>query len=309
MPINTLPPAPLPTDSIADFDTKAFALAAALEPFRTEANTLLSQAETAAANAVNAPGVTGTSTTSLLIGTGSKALTIETGKSFAVGMIVTIYNTPTPTNWMQGNITAFTASTGALTVNVTSTSGSGTLAAWTVKPVPTTLKGLQSIAVPAAAMRPRITNGPSSAVIETATNKVMLQGLNFDPAVIEYAQISFSMPKSWNLGVVYAIPFWYAASGSGDVVWAFQGVGFGDNATLDAAFGAEQISTDTLTTANTLRIGPITPAITIAGTLSANSMVALQVKRNATAAGDTLAVDATLIGFLLLYTLNADTDA
>lgn len=91
-----------------------------------------SAAAASAATAVNAPGTQGTSTTSLVIGTGSKTLTIQTGKSIVVGMTVKIANTAAPTNWMAGDVTAYNSGTGSLTVNVSLTNGSGTYAAWTV---------------------------------------------------------------------------------------------------------------------------------------------------------------------------------
>ena len=89
-------------------------------------------AASSAASAVNAPGTSATSTTSLTIGTGSKSLTIETGKQFTIGQTVVIAYTTTPANYMVGQITAFTSGSGAMTVNVTSTGGSGTFAAWSV---------------------------------------------------------------------------------------------------------------------------------------------------------------------------------
>lgn len=83
-------------------------------------------AETAAATAINAPGTSATSTTSLTIGTGSKSLTLaQTGKAFAVGQDVVIARTSAPVNRMIGVITAFDAGSGAMTVNVTDTEGSG----------------------------------------------------------------------------------------------------------------------------------------------------------------------------------------
>lgn len=95
----------------------------------------------AAATAVAAPGTSATSTTSVAIGTGSKAFTIQTGKSLVVGMSVKIAETATPTNWMFGDITAYDSGTGALTVNVIKVNGSGTIAAWTVS-----LSGVQGVA-------------------------------------------------------------------------------------------------------------------------------------------------------------------
>lgn len=73
-----------------------------------------------------------TSTTSLSIATGSKSLTIEAGKSFAIGQPVLIASTAAPANWMHGQVTAYDSGTGALTVTVGTISGSGTVAAWSV---------------------------------------------------------------------------------------------------------------------------------------------------------------------------------
>lgn len=86
----------------------------------------------AGVTAVNAPGTSGTSTTSLAIGTGSKALTTQTAKSWAVGQPVVVASTASPTNFMAGVITAYNSGTGAMTVSVVLTSGSGTLASWNV---------------------------------------------------------------------------------------------------------------------------------------------------------------------------------
>lgn len=89
-----------------------------------------------AQNALNAAGTSATSTSSLTVGTGSKSLTLaQTGKAFAVGQWVNITNTAAPaTNYMVGAITAFNSGTGAMTVNVTFSAGSGTLASWAVHP-------------------------------------------------------------------------------------------------------------------------------------------------------------------------------
>lgn len=77
-------------------------------------------------------GFTGTSVTGLTIGTGSKTLTVQTNKGFVVGMSVKIAFTTTPTIWMHGDVTSYTAATGELIVNVTTKNGSGTQSAWTV---------------------------------------------------------------------------------------------------------------------------------------------------------------------------------
>jgi hypothetical protein len=96
----------------------------ALPTFATECNA------TAVAMTLNATN--STSTTSLLIGLGSKSLTVQTAKSYVVGMTVKIASTASPTNWMLGDVTAYTSGTGALVVAITAIQGSGTVAAWTV---------------------------------------------------------------------------------------------------------------------------------------------------------------------------------
>lgn len=86
-----------------------------------------------AQTALTSPGTSATSTTSLAIGSGSKSLTLsQTGKSFVVGQYVQIVDPSNTNNYMVGGITAFTPGTGAMTVNVVQTGGSGTIASWAV---------------------------------------------------------------------------------------------------------------------------------------------------------------------------------
>lgn len=88
--------------------------------------------ETASTAVLNSAGTSATSTTSIAVGTGSKTLTIQTGKLFQIGQFVIAANTATPANYMIGQITAHNSGTGALTINVLRTGGAGTFAAWTV---------------------------------------------------------------------------------------------------------------------------------------------------------------------------------
>lgn len=89
-------------------------------------------AAASAASAVLSPTTNGTSTTSLTIGTGAQTLTTQTGKNFVVGMSVKIARTAAPTNWMAGDVTAYDGATGALTVDIIATNGSGTFTDWTI---------------------------------------------------------------------------------------------------------------------------------------------------------------------------------
>lgn len=75
-----------------------------------------------------------TSSTSATIGTGAKALTVETDKGFAAGNVVIASENGTPANYMLGTVTSYNTDTGALAFTVASgdTGGSGTIADWVV---------------------------------------------------------------------------------------------------------------------------------------------------------------------------------
>lgn len=112
-------------NQVEDFLAEAAASAAAA---------LVSENNSAASalTALNAPGTSATSTTSLTIGTGSKSLTIQTGKALVPGMDVVIAYTTAPNNRMIGIITSYNSGTGALVVDSVTAEGSGTYANWTV---------------------------------------------------------------------------------------------------------------------------------------------------------------------------------
>lgn len=70
------------------------------------------------------------STTSLTIGNGTKSLTVGTGLSYTVTQNVTI--SFDGSNHMHGEVLAYDAGTGAMSVDVNHHTGSGTYSAWTV---------------------------------------------------------------------------------------------------------------------------------------------------------------------------------
>ena len=149
---------------------------------------------------------------------------------------------------------------------------------------------------------PRSTNGCGVNSLETGTNRVNYDTLDFDKDTAEYAQRWMAMPSNWNLGTITAKFWWTAASGSGDVIWGIQARAFGDNSALDQASGTALTATDTLQTAAAVHISPATSAVTVAGTLAAGIPVCFQIYRYATAGGDTLSVDAQLIAVEITFT-------
>ena len=72
-----------------------------------------------------------TSTTSLLIGTGSKTFVTQSGKNFGVGSFVLATSDADPTNFMLGQVTSYAGA--ALVITVTAIGGSGTKADWTIR--------------------------------------------------------------------------------------------------------------------------------------------------------------------------------
>jgi len=139
---------------------------------------IASYAVAAGASAIASPGLHASSTTSLAIGTGSKAFTIQAGKTFVVGQTVAIFSAANAANFMVGNITAHNSGTGAITVNVTKTGGSGTLADWIFNLTPAIMGDVNVGALTATG----IVTGLSFVPTTTATNGLGLAGTN-NPAL------------------------------------------------------------------------------------------------------------------------------
>lgn len=179
-------------------------------------------------------------------------------------------------------------------------------------------QGKESIWLPAGALKPRDTNGPSRGSVELSTNKVMLDTLDFDGVTEESAQFQNPMPKSWDGGTVSFIPFWTVAdSGSpspiigGGVTWRLSGRALTDGESVDAAQGTKVDSDDQFQGANKLHVGPESSAITVAqGSPTLwPSLITWEISRNPADAQDNMqSHDAKLIGILVFYTTNKPTD-
>lgn len=98
----------------------ANAAASAVAAATSEANAALSAAK-----------LSGTSTTSLLIGTGSKVFTTQASKFFTAGQFLLVTSDADPTNYMHGQVTSYSSTT--LTLNVIDVGGLGIFADWTIR--------------------------------------------------------------------------------------------------------------------------------------------------------------------------------
>lgn len=121
--IRNLPPPPS-RDRPNEFSGEMDAFLAALPDFVADANALEQSLQVVA--------TTGTSTTTLTVGVGSKALTTQPGKAWATGAWVYIFAAAAVSNYMVGRVTSYNSATGALVVNVSAIDGSGTHASWVI---------------------------------------------------------------------------------------------------------------------------------------------------------------------------------
>jgi len=99
------------------------------------ASTSAAAAAASALTAVNAPGTSGTSTTSITVGAGTKTLTTQTGKAWVVGQPVTLARTSDPVaTRMWGTISAYNSGSGSISIVVADAdfAGTGTHTDWTI---------------------------------------------------------------------------------------------------------------------------------------------------------------------------------
>ena len=118
------------------------------------------------------------------------------------------------------------------------------------------------------------------------------------------------MPKSWNEGTILAEFVWThpATTTNFGVNWNLQAYAFSDGDNISAAFGTAQNVDDTGGNTSYCYISANTPAITIGGTPAESDWVIFQAYRDPAAAGDTMAVDAYLLGVRIIYTTDAAND-
>ena len=168
------------TTQASNASTSASSASASAATATTQA-TNASNSATAAANYLTV----GTSTTSVLIGTGAKSFTADTGKAWGAGLILSISSAANTANFMHGTVTSYNSGTGALVMNILDVGGSGTLNDWGIA-----ISGTQG---PTGATGPTGTFGgtaASTADFLTGTTIASASTINLDTATGNRVHIS-----------------------------------------------------------------------------------------------------------------------
>lgn len=166
--------------------------------------------------------------------------------------------------------------------------------------------GLQTIWLPAAGMVGYVGAAPGQSTYSSGNFSAIT--FDFDQTTLEAVDFQITMPKSWDKGPVFFVPYWTATGGSGGVVWSFFAVAISDNEALNATLSTTVTSTDTFQAADKLHIGPITSGLTPDGSPANDDIILFSMNRTPGNASDTLTADARLIGVKILYTTNAAND-
>jgi hypothetical protein len=159
---------------------------------------------------------------------------------------------------------------------------------------------VQEIYIDAGAMLTGI-SGASPSSISVSNSGIAYDCFNFDASTSGYAQFKLKLPD-YNLGNLKARFDWTTSGASGAVVWGIQGVAIGDGDSLSTEWGSPQEIADSFVTGTGVHVTSSTPEITLAGSPQANDLLFFRVYRDTFDAGDTLAVNASLLGLKLQYT-------
>lgn len=153
--ITPLPTPPSRTDDSATFVARADAFLGALPNFQEE----LDAFGAAIPEEIAPENFNSTSTSSVVLGTGSKSFTVQANRLYFAGQHIVAVSVVAPTEYMVGRVTSYNAGTGALVMESLYVSGSGTRASWNIGPTP----------APAATFNPRAVTDPATSGTITPT--------------------------------------------------------------------------------------------------------------------------------------------
>jgi hypothetical protein len=168
--------------------------------------------------------------------------------------------------------------------------------------------GKEAIPIPAGALEPAATNGPSSGALTLTNQKFITK--DFDTTTQEAAYFALRMPQQWNEGTVTFQLVWSHAATTTNfgAVFELAAVACGDGDAGDASFGTAVTVTDTGGTTNTIYISPESSPITVAGTPQPGDYVFFRLRRNPADGSDNLAVDARVHELTLYINTSLATD-
>lgn len=171
--------------------------------------------------------------------------------------------------------------------------------------------GKQTIWVPAAGMRPTVTNGAAPfGAVQIATGFPNVQSIDYDFSATERAQFSVCFPKSWDLGQLTFLPvLTTAVSSQSTVVFGLRAVAVGGGENYSATFGTSILITGTAVTSYSRMNIAESPSLTVANTPANTDLVTFELYRDAQNASDTLTGDAKVQGLHIYYQTNAGNDA
>lgn len=163
-----------------------------------------------------------------------------------------------------------------------------------------TTSGLKvNVSIGAAAFCSALTNGPSYALVESTTNKVMYPVLDFDDTTSESAQVMFILPGNYSAAVSMTAKFvWTSESGTGTVIWGIAAMALTDDDAIDTAFPSATTVSDTLLASNDVHISAATAGFDPGTSDGIDRPIWLKVSRDIS---DTKAGDARLIAVQLEF--------
>ena len=220
-----------------------------------------------------------------ILDTGGNELALLTATGSAVNEL-TIANAATG----NGPIISTTGDDAAVDLNL-NPKGAGVLKSGTAA---VKIAGTETIWIPAVAMYGSTTNPADAQQVETTALRPDLKVLDYDASTSEFAQFAVTFPKSWYGGTVTFIPTWSPSNtNTGDCIWSLSGLSVAEGETADTAFSGPQTSTDAgIGTVEDIQMGPVSSAITIAGTIADGNQVFFQLERDADNVSDTFTGDA-----------------
>jgi hypothetical protein len=179
--------------------------------------------------------------------------------------------------------------------------GHGANPSWLAARAP--LAAVKHVFWPIAAFKPATTSGAAVGSLETATNKVNVDLLDFDSGATAEIAWCWGGMEGWDGGTIKCkVQYMFTVIASGDdVEFEIGGRAYGDDETLDQAIGTTQVITDVAAATGKVYTTGATPAITLAGTPALGEMVGLMVARN-TDGTDDAAGDCRILGVWVEYT-------